>query len=285
MARRISSSQLQSKVRQAVQKQRQAINKYNQAANRYNQAVRTYSSRVNAQRRRIKSELNKLGRHPTTIRSTTTRYAVLRTSVTTMHEAYALLEQRTDIQHLGPNHEQVLDLSERETANSLEVMNSLLGTQHPDEESDDLQTLRLTDELRKISTDLDDRWQGAVFSLNPHNPDATRHFCTSAREVFTQILEIKAPDAEVINTLPGCATTDEGKPTRRAKIKYFLHQRGMTDGALEEFVEQDMENIVQLFRVLNDGTHGSAGKFDRSQLSSIKKRVEDGILFLSELVD
>lgn len=277
----MSTSQLQSKMRQAVQKQRQAINKYNQAAHRYNQAVRTYSSRVNALRQRIKSELNKLGRHPTT-----TRYTVLRTSVTTMHEAYALLEKRTDIRHLGPNYEQVLDLSERETANSLEVMNSLLGTQpDPDEESDDLQTLRLTDELRKISTGLDDRWQGAVFSLNPHNPDATRHFYTSVREVFTQILEIKAPDAEVINTLPGCATTDEGKPTRRAKIKYFLHQRGMTDGALEEFVEQDMENIVQLFRVLNDGTHGSAGKFDRSQLSSIKKRVEDGILFLSELVD
>ena len=248
MVRRISASQLKNTVRQAAQKQRQAINKYNQAVNRYNQAVRTYSLRVKAQRQRINSELAKLGRQPTTTRSTVTRYTVFRTSVNTMHEAYVRLEQRTDVRYLGPNHEQVLKLSEREAANSLEVMNSLLGVQpDPDEESDDLQSSRLTDELRKISTDLDYRWRGAVFSLNPHNPDATRHFCTSAREVFTQILEIKAPDAEVFTTLPGCETTDEGKPTRRAKIKYFLHRRGMTDGALEECVEQDMENIVQLF--------------------------------------
>ena len=279
MARRISTSQLQSKLRQVVQKQRQVINKRNQA-------VRTYNSRVRAHRQRIINELNKLGRQPITILSTTTRYTVFRASVNTMHEAYARLEQRADSQHLGPNHEQVLDLSERETANSLAVMNLLLESQpDPNEESDDLQTLRLTDELRNISPDLDDRWRGAVFSLNPHNPDATRHFCTSAREIFTQLLEIKAPDSEVINTLPGCETTDKGKPTRRSKIKYCLHRRGMIGVALEEFVEQDMENIVQLFRVLNDGTHGSAGKFDRSQLSSIKQRVEDGILFLSQLVD
>ena len=37
--------------------------------------------------------------------------------------------------------------------------------------------------------------------------------------------------------------------TRRTKVKYFLHRKGMTEDTLEEFIEQDMENIVQLFRV------------------------------------
>ena len=102
---------------------------------------------------------------------------------------------------------------------------------------------------------------------------------------MTQILEIKAPDTEVIRVLPECDRTDQGKPTRRAKIKFFLHQKGMTDDALEDFVEQDIENIVQLFGEFNAGTHGAAGKFDLLTLSSIKRRVEDGVVFLSQLVN
>ncbi|MFZ4440298.1 MAG: hypothetical protein ACOYOS_17880 [Syntrophales bacterium] len=139
--------------------------------------------------------------------------------------------------------------------------------------------------MRRISNDLDDRWRGAVFALNPRNPDAARHFCTSAREIMTQILETKAPDTVVIEAMPDCARTEQGKPTRRAKVKFFLHRKGMVAEALEEFVEQDMQNIVELFGIFNDGTHGSAGTFDMRTLSVIRKRVEEGIFFLSRLID
>lgn len=292
MARRVSASQLRSRIRRSQQKRRQAINKYNQAVrkynrdvkrvvNKYNQDVRTYNSRVRANRQRIKRELASLSR-----RSTTKRYTVFRTSVHTMHESYVRLERRVSSQDLNPTHEQIIDLSGRETANSLEVMNLLLGNPPiSSEDLKDLQTVKLTDELRGISSDLDERWRGAVFSLNPRNPDAARHFCISAREIFTQILEIKAPDSEVIDMLPDCGVTELGKPTRRSKIHFFLHKKGMSDDALEDFVEQDLENIVQLFKVFNVGAHGSAGKFDMQQLSSLKKRVEHGIHFLSEIVN
>ena len=282
MTRRISASQLRSKFRQAAQKRKQAINRYNQAVRRYNQQVRAHNSRVRAQRRRIKSELARLSRQ-----STTTRYVVYRTSVYRMHKAYARLEQRTGSLHLGSDYEQAIALSGRETANSLEVMNSLLGSEpdSPKEGVADLQSVKLTNELRNISQDLNDRWTGAVFSLSPRNPDAARHFCTSAREIITQILEITAPDQDVTNIFPECERTDQGKPTRRTKIKFILHRKKMTNGALEDFVEQDIDNILQLFRVFNEGTHGSAGKFDLHQLASIKKRVEDGIAFLSQLVN
>lgn len=95
---------------------------------------------------------------------------------------------------------------------------------------------------------------------------------------------MKAPDADVFALLPTCDRTERGNPTRRSKIRYFLHRQGMPEATLEEFVENDMENIVQLFRVFNDGTHGSAGTFDLSQLNAIKKRVEDGIMFLTEII-
>lgn len=217
-------------LRQAQNKQKQAINKYNQevsrynqnvkqAVNKYNQEVRTYNSRVRANRQRIKSEIARLNR-----KSTTAQYAVFRTSVHTLHTTYTRLEQHAETKTLGESYNSVLDLSEREDANNLEVMNSLLGTEAETEKlTDDLMDVTLTDELRKISEDLDNRWRGAVFSLSPRNPDAARHFCTSAREIFTKILEIKAPDTDVISLMPDCERTDQGKPTRRAKIKFFLH--------------------------------------------------------------
>ena len=231
MAMRYSASQLRSKVRQIENKQRQAINQYNQAVrrhkqkvragiNQYNQSVRAYNARVRAHRQRVRSELARLNRQPVT-----TRYMVYRTSVQTLHEAYTRLENRADTQHFDPSYNWVLDLSERETANSLDVTNRLLTTE-PDvvEYSDGLDDAPLGDELRSISADLDHRWKGAVFALDPRNPDAARHFCTSAREILTEILEIKAPDAEVITCLPYCDKTKHGKPTRRSKIEYFLHR-------------------------------------------------------------
>lgn len=279
MARKISPSQLKSKLRQAENKQRQAINKINQAIRNYNREARAYNSRVRANRQRLNSELAKLKRQ-----STSTRYTVFRSSVDILHTTYINLEERSVNVPLSPQYDEFLDLSEKENANSLEVMNALLSDDAEiGEDSEVLRSTTITNELKTISDELDNRWRGAIFSLSPHNPDATRHFCTSTREIFTQILEIRAPDGEVTTLMPDCDKTDQGKPTRRAKIKYLLHQKGTIDTAFEDFVEQDMENIVQLFKVLNEGTHGSAGKFDLQKLSSIKNRVEDGIVFLSRI--
>lgn len=291
MTRRISASQLRSKLRQAQLKTQQAIDKYNHEVKRYNQQVkrivndynrevRTYNSRVRANRQRIKRELAKLSGQPTK----KMQYVVYCTSVNSLYEAYTHLEQQSETQNFDPRYNRFLDLSERETANSLEVLNLLSGLEPDSEEGSSEQDVTLLDELRKISDDLDSRWQGAVYALNPRNPDAARHFCTSAREIISQILELRAPDADVISSMPSCDRTDQGKPTRRAKLKFLLTRKGMLEDVFGEFVEQDMENIVQLFRVFNDGTHGSAGTFSFQQLNSIKKRVEDGIMFLTEIV-
>src|SRR5690606_32178579 len=96
--------------------------------------------------------------------------------------------------------ESLVDFSERETANSIAVTNKLMDDSS-ESEFEEIDTKTIT-ELKEISDDLDSRWQGAVYSLNPKNPDAARHFCTSAREIFIQILDIKAPDNDVMNLLP-----------------------------------------------------------------------------------
>ena len=178
MARRYSASQIRSTLRQAQQKRQQAITKcndavrrYNQgvrtAVNRYNQAVRSHNERVRANRRRLASELARLNSKPTI---TTASYAVYHTSVQTLQRSYGRLETSADSQQLDARYNRLLDLSEREAANSAEVTNCILGDQPAAAGSvDELEDAELLDRLRGISTDLDDRWNGAVFSLNPQN--------------------------------------------------------------------------------------------------------------------
>ena len=275
--------QAQNKQKQAIAKVNREIRQYNQKVKRsvenYNREVRAYNARVRANRQRLKSELQRLSRQSTSI-----RYTVYRTSVTTLQSSYSRLEERSNSEAMDPRYNWLIDLSEREAANSADVTNALLGSEDiPDKPIDELVDAELTTELQSISPDLDNRWKGAVFALNPSNPDAARHFCTSAREVIIQILEIKAPDENVFEIYPDCELTDKGNPTRRTKINYLLQRKELRDPIFVEFVDKDVENILELFRVFNDATHGSAGKYDLPQLSSIKKRVEDGIMFLSQI--
>jgi hypothetical protein len=116
--------------------------------------------------------------------------------------------------------------------------------------------------------------------LNPQNPDAARHFCTSAREVFVQILDLNSPDEKVLALNPSCDTTSGGQPTRKEKIRYLLSRCGLLTAEAVDFVDEDVKNVLALFRVFNDGTHGSSGKFGLNKLISIKTRVEDGITYL-----
>lgn len=298
MARKISLSQFKSQLRQAQQKQKRAIDDYNrevrkynqgvkqavskanQEINRYNAAARAHNSRVRANRDRLRRELQKLANQ-----STTTRYVQYRETVTSVQSSYQSLENHAENFDLGSQYNEILDYSEREAANNAGVMNALFGDDEQSSAAPSEQAQQwLLEFLGGISSDLVKRWQGALFALNPTNPDAARHFCTSAREVITQILEIKAPDSEVFATLPDCDKTDRGNATRRSKIRYFLFRKGLSDDHLEEFIERDMDAVIQLFSVFNSGTHGEAGTYGHSQLLAIRKRVEDGIEFLSKII-
>ena len=283
MARRISSSQLRSKIRQAANKYNQAVRKHNQnvrnAVNKYNSAVRQYNARVRANRQRIINQLNRL-RSRTVI-----RHKVLHTSTLTLNASYQNLEAKEhEFENLAFGNE-FLDLSEKENANSLVVSNVLEGDgqQNIVGNEQELASTSITDELSQISTDLDSRWKGALFSLSPSNPDASRHFCTSAREIFIQILDHYAPNVTVLARFPDCEKTEDDQPTRRWKIKYILVNAGIVSEEAVDFVDEDVKNVLQLFNVFNAGTHGSAGVYELSKLAAIKERVESGITYLSSI--
>ena len=309
MVRYVTPEQYNRMVRQQQQRQRQEINrinrevdahnrkvkreidkhnreveahnrKVNQAISQHNREVNAHNARVRANQQRLRSELAKLRRQ-----TVTTRYVDFQVSVKAVQTAYDQLEYAAEPTVVGDRYNEILDLSEREAANNAGLMNALLGdASSSDAPPPDSEESPLTPFLQSISIELGDRWKGALFSLSPHNPDAARHFCTSAREIIARILDVKAPDHIVAVEVPNCDLTPQGTPSRRAKIKYFLHLQGLNLNELEAFIESDINNVVELFQTFNEGTHGSAGKFDFSQLQAIRKRVEDGILFLSRLV-
>ncbi|MCH8744231.1 MAG: hypothetical protein IIB31_01135 [Chloroflexi bacterium] len=85
--------------------------------------------------------------------------------------------------------------------------------------------------------------------------------------------------------IPDCPKTQQGTPTRRAKIQFLLQRSELTTVDIGEFVDEDIQNILELFDVLNSATHGEAGLYDWSTLVTIKRRVEDGLIFLARIAE
>jgi len=286
-------------VRQEDAKRKRAIDAYNaevrranahnqrvvadhnrKAAAHNNQAVADYNRRARAHNDRLRREVARLNA------TTSTRHTIYRRSVSTLRQSFSQLEVAADAAS-WKGAEDLLDLSESETANSVAALNALLAHSTTDPVvADHVAALRSTviqDELNTFSHDLDARWRGALFSLHPDNPDASRHFCTSARELLSSLLEAVAPDAEILAIDPDCDRTPQGSISRRTRVRHCLHRRGGHDTALEDFIDADLENVLSLFSEFNTGTHGPAGRFDMASLTAIKVRVEGAIQFVSKI--
>lgn len=280
MTKKLTPSQFKSKMRQLEQKQKRTINReinnYNRnvkkAINNYNAEVRKHNAKCRQNRQIIYNELRKLNKS-----NVRTSYTV---SSRIMQQHY---EDVGRVYYEGvsviPEQNIILDLIEQEQANSLITENYIEGNYVPEELPEDI---KIGDKLELVSGDLNKRWKGAIFALNPSNPDATRHFCTSTREIFTEFLEIKAPDEKVFAYNPRCQKTERGNATRREKIKYMMRNTKM-DESVVSFVEADIKNVLELNQMLSGGTHGPAGKFSFNKLIQVKKRVEQGINFLFEI--
>lgn len=279
MPRRVTPAQAKRQIQQAINNYNRAVNDYNRKAKRavndYNREVRAHNARVRANRQRLNTEIARFNRQ-----RSTTRYVTVQTSTVALHNAYAYVDEQSEL--WNPRGQELADMAEEEAANSAQLANTLLSNTAAGEE---IEETTLTDELSSLSMDLHRRWEGARFALNPLNPDAARHFCTSAREVIVKLINMNAPDAAVLQAKPECARGPNGKDVaRREKIGYLLDLNDAGYEPLGDFVEQDVNDVLNLFSQFNKGTHGDAGNFDLPALRAIKRRVENAIRFLSTLV-
>lgn len=237
------------------------------AVAKYNQAVRAHNAQVERDRQRRLSVLRGV---------TSIRYREVRDSTFELSDRFDRVERSAGT----AGYADLLALSEKEASNSAAVAEALVADEP--KVPDSAQDSGILEYLTGFSQDLCDRWRGALFSLNPVNPDAGRHFCTSVREIFTEILDRWADNEDVLEADPHCELTPNGTgPTRRAKIRYLLKRRGADSPEMLGFVEKDIDDILQLFHVFNEATHGAAGKHGFAKLQSIRQRVEGGIMFLA----
>lgn len=262
---------------------RKAVTDYNTAARKYNRSVAAFNreqrrraAAARSNRARLETELRRLQRTP---QQSTVRVD-FRTSVETLASSVDVMTRRVDSPPWSGT--DLLDLSEGEAANSVATLSALLDTEGAtsDATDDDLQHSDLRASLDELDPEVGSRWGGALFALNPDNPDAARHFCTSAREMLSDVLEHLAPTASVEADDPSCERTDQGSVSRRARIRFCLRRSGLVDDDLESFVDEDIENVLGLFFEFNRGTHGRAGKFSLHQLAALKRRVEDALFFV-----
>ena len=282
MARAFNMSQFKSQIRQAQHKAERQLKQIQRDTERkmkseINKAVNQYNREVRRKQQKIQSELRKLNNSS----KTRTTYTV---SVKNLNNSYNMVVENYDEANSNVKEKEFFNYIESENANSLSVANAIENPELAENIDIELQDNGIGDKLKSLSTDLNNRWIGALFSLNPNNPDATRHFCTSTREIFTDIFEKYALDKDVFAIFPNCDKTDRGNATRKSKIKYFLYKKGIDLTNADEFIDNDIDNILELYHTLSDGTHGKAGRYSMIQLKLIKKRVEDGINFLCEIV-
>ena len=298
MVRKMAPAQFKAAVNKVQRQQKQAIDNYNREARRrnaavkkavedYNREVRAYNSearahnaRVENQRRRLNQEVRRLNSRPTA-----TTFITYRSSVETLARTYAATEVSLAGRTISPVSRDLIDRGSEEAANSAYLLNALDGDGAPEDDptEDELRSPSMQAELAAFGQDLVDRWTGALFALSPHNPDAARHFCTSAREVLIAMIDGAAPDSRVVEDDPTCDRTDRGAPTRRAKVSVLLRCNGVDEQPIEDLVEQDMDNVLTLFRDFNYGTHGHAGRFTITQLNALRMRVESAIGFIHTL--
>lgn len=273
----MTPAQFEAAVKKAQREQKQAIDRYNRDVRAYNSKARAHNAKVENQRRRLEQEVRRLNSRPAT-----RTFVTYRASVETLARTYRVTEEGLAGRTVTAAGREIVDRGSGEAANSAYLLNAMDGDGAPEDDptEDELRSPSMQTELATFGQDLVDRWTGALFSLSPRNPDAARHFCTSAREVLIAMIDSAAPDARVAGADPGCDRTENGAPTRRAKVGFLLQRRGIGEQSIENLVEQDMDNVLTLFRDFNNGTHGHAGRFTITQLNALRIRVESAIGFI-----
>lgn len=146
-----------------------------------------------------------------------------------------------------------------------------------EEESGDI----LEELLALIDPELIRLLRGARKAFASDNPDRVRHTITSFRELFTQVLHHLAPDDEVKNWSTSDKDFDKGRPTRRARFLFIC--RSINCPPFSEYVQKDVEMMLEVAELLQRGTHQVAIPYTEKQLLALKVTLENGIRHLIEI--
>ena len=134
--------------------------------------------------------------------------------------------------------------------------------------------------LSELDPGLKLMWQGVNDALASESVDRVRHFSVSARELFTQVIHILAPDEEIGNWTDDPNHFSNDRPTRKARVLYIC--RDFNHKQFSNFVNKDISASIALSDLLQSGVHAIETDFTPGQVSALKIRVEGTLRFLLE---
>lgn len=135
--------------------------------------------------------------------------------------------------------------------------------------------------LPRIHSDLFNLWDGANQALTSPNPDRVRHFCSSFRELMTNVLHHLSPDDGVKKWSSNPSFYRDGRPTREARLMYICRDINM--GPFQKFVQKDVAATIEFIDLFHEGTHKIKSSFTEEQLLALKAKAESTLAFLMEI--
>lgn len=279
---RSAMNRLKSQARQAEQNINREIRKnvsdYNRSVQKYNQEVRRYNTKRKQAIYKFNSDLRRLSQQ----RSRSVEMVLVQSGkieIETRPNVILLIESQKDLA-FQPSTSAGFNLSlpnltENEVAETVDTYNLLV---QPDEipATEDAEELLLDSSFEEVLGAIDSEfvsiWRGALWALNPQNTDRARQFMTSSRELIRLLIDKVAPPDQVLSVLPSCEKDQNGRPTRRAKLKFLC--RNLPCGGLSEFVERDIQATIDLYDLLSGGTHRQRNTSSDTALLAIKERVQ-----------
>lgn len=130
---------------------------------------------------------------------------------------------------------------------------------------------QLTGLLRELDPDLPPMLAGARVVLVSRHDDYVRHFAASLRDLFTQALHRLAPDAAVRGWTTTPADYHDGRPTRKARLRYITRDVPLLFGG---FVNADVDAVVKFINLFQKGTHAPRPSFTPDEVNDLKVRME-----------
>lgn len=167
-------------------------------------------------------------------------------------------------------------------ANLIEILST------DEKESDEEQIIKkdiITINERSLSTylpvidaDLTALWEGSKEALRSDNPDKVRHFGTSLRELFTQVIQSLAPTAEIEAWTQEEKYFHKGRPTRNARLHYIC--RNINNETFKIFIEKDIDALIAFLDLFQECTHSVKSKMTEKQLFAMQSRAESAVVYL-----
>ena len=285
---RQAEQKLKSAVRKADRENKKVISDYNAGVRRHNQAVRQSNTKRKQAIYKINSELRRLSQPSPRISIETVYQVSGDVYAETRHGITDLIESRDRFSDVSYNDQAtkslLVDIPDNEVIETVETYNYLVRPDTIPQQEPSGGILSESDfghVLSAVDPEYCNIWNGALFSLNPNNPDRGRQFMTSSRELIRLLLNNVAPSERVVEHNPDCEKDEKGAPTRRSKLLFLC--RLFPEIHLPTFVERDINATLDLYRLLSGGTHRARNNQDEQALLRVKDRVEHCAGFIISL--